>query len=356
MIWRSQIQLSKEAIQLINQVYQLVSPRQFEVAYKNEDIYQDQVVIRPLRMAVCAADQRYYTGSRDKNALDKKLPMALTHEGVGEVAFDNTNTFELGTKVLMVPNTPVEEDETVSENYLKSSQFRSSGLDGFMQDYVLMEPDRLVEIPESVDLDVMAYSELVSVSWHAIQRFNAKAIEKRDSFGIWGDGNLGYITSVLLRQLYPEARIYVFGKTDFKLNHFSFADETYDINHIPDDLTIDHGFECAGGKGSQAALEQIVDHINPEGAVALLGVSEYPIEVNTRLVLEKGLTLIGSSRSSAQDFADVVDLYQQYPEVLEKLSILKGKVFEIKQIEDISKVFEEDLNSTWGKTVVKWTL
>ena len=90
--------------------------------------------------------------------------------------------------------------------------------------------------------------------------------------------------------------------------------------------------------------------------MALLGVSEYPIEVNTRLVLEKGLTLIGSSRSSAQDFADVVDLYQQYPEVLEKLSILKGKVFEIKQIEDISKVFEEDLNSTWGKTVVKWTL
>ncbi len=54
-------------------------------------------------------------------------------------------------------------------------------------------------------------------------------------------------------------------------------------------------------KGSQSAVNQIIDLISPEGTVSLLGVSEYPVEVNTRLVLEKGLTMFGSSRSGAQD-------------------------------------------------------
>ncbi len=57
-----------------------------------------------------------------------------------------------------------------------------------------------------------------------------------------------------------------------------------------------------GGKGSQQAIEQIINIINPEGSIALLGVSELPIQVNTRMVLEKGLTIIGSSRSGLKDF------------------------------------------------------
>ncbi|WP_252346631.1 hypothetical protein, partial [Listeria monocytogenes] len=33
---------------------------------------------------------------------------------------------------------------------------------------------------------------------------------------------------------------------------------------------------------------QIIDVIKPEGTISLLGVSEYPIEFNSRMVLEKG--------------------------------------------------------------------
>lgn len=47
---------------MINQVYQLVAPRQFEVSYNNENIKSDKVVVRPLYLSICAADQRYYTG------------------------------------------------------------------------------------------------------------------------------------------------------------------------------------------------------------------------------------------------------------------------------------------------------
>ncbi|MGO0146522.1 alcohol dehydrogenase catalytic domain-containing protein [Mammaliicoccus sciuri] len=341
---------------MINQVYQLVAPRQFEITYNNESITDNKVVVRPLYLSICAADQRYYTGNRNEDVLEKKLPMSLIHEAVGEVVYDFKGRYKKGTKVILVPNSPVEKDEIVGENYLASSKFRSSGYDGFMQDYVFMEYDRIVEIPEEIDLSIISYSELVTVSWHAIQRFEKKSISSRSSFGIWGDGNLGYITAILLRKLYPNALIYVFGKTDFKLSHFSFVDDIFYINHLPKDLKIDHAFECVGGKGSQSAINQIIDLISPEGSISLLGVSEYPIEVNTRLVLEKGITIIGSSRSSAKDFQEVALFYDQNPDVIEKLALLKSKEFEVKNINDAIDAFEYDLSKSWGKTIIKWDL
>ncbi|WP_436862079.1 alcohol dehydrogenase catalytic domain-containing protein [Staphylococcus caeli] len=342
---------------MINQVYQLVAPRQFEVTYNNEDIKSNKVIIRPLYLSICAADQRYYTGSRDEKVMKKKLPMSLIHEGVGEVVYDSQGIYKIGTKVILVPNTPIEKDDVIAENYLPSSKFRSSGFDGFMQDYVFMDHDRVVEIDESIeDLSTIAYSELVSVSWHAIQRFERKSNANKNSFGIWGDGNLGYITAILLRKLYPNAEISVFGKTDYKLSHFSFVDHIYHIHDVPEHITFDHGFECVGGKGSQSAVNQIIDLIAPEGTICLLGVSEYPIEVNTRLVLEKGITMSGSSRSGAQDFKDIADFYKHNPDVVEKLSLLKGSEFEVKTINDAVKAFETDLSTSWGKTVIKWTM
>ncbi|MBF7024941.1 ribitol-5-phosphate dehydrogenase [Staphylococcus kloosii] len=341
---------------MINQVYQLVAPRQIEVTYNNENIKSDKVIVRPLYLSICAADQRYYTGSRNEAVLEKKLPMSLIHEGVGEVVYDSKGQYKTGTKVIMVPNTPTETDDVIAENYLPTSKFRSSGFDGFMQDYVFLDHDRIVEVEDDIDLSTIAFSELVSVSWHALQRFERKSISNKNSFGVWGDGNLGYITAILLHKLYPEAKIYVFGKTDYKLSHFSFVENVYHIHNVPEGVTFDHGFECVGGKGSQSAIDQIIDLISPEGSIGLLGVSEYPVEINTRLVLEKGLTMIGSSRSGAQDFQDIATFYKENPDVVEKLSLLKGNEFEVKTIDDAVKAFEADLSTSWGKTVIKWTM
>ena len=337
-------------------MYQLISPRQFEVTYNNESIDTDQLIVRPLYLSICAADQRYYTGSRNQMVLKKKLPMALIHEAVGEIAYDAKNEYKCGTKVLMVPNTPTEKHYLLDENYLPSSLFRSSGFDGFMQDYVFLNRDRVVEVPEDIDLSVASYSELVSVAVHAIKRLQKYSINKYDSFGVWGDGNLGYITALLLRSLYHKAKIFVFGKTAFKLSHFSFVDEVFHIDKIPSDIKFDHAFECVGGMGSQDAINQIIEYINVQGTISILGVSENNVELNTRLVLEKGLNVVGSSRSSAEDFKDVAKLYREYPKIIDMLSMLKGEEFNVRSINDIVNAFEYDLANAWGKTVMKWTI
>ena len=48
---------------MINQVIKLVAPRRMETFFKEENIDDNSVVVRPRYLSICAADQRYYTGS-----------------------------------------------------------------------------------------------------------------------------------------------------------------------------------------------------------------------------------------------------------------------------------------------------
>lgn len=116
---------------MLNTVYQLVRPRQFEVVFKDITMDDKHVIVHPTHLSICNADQRYYQGLRAEAVLKKKLPMALIHEGIGRVIYDPTGHFEQGTLVVMIPNTPVEQDEIIAENYLRSSKFRASGFDRF---------------------------------------------------------------------------------------------------------------------------------------------------------------------------------------------------------------------------------
>ena len=90
---------------MLNYVYQLITPKTISVKYEEINI-ENQVIVQPQYLALCHADQRYYQGKRDAKILRKKLPMALIHEGWGKVLYDPTNTFNIGDKVVMIPNVP----------------------------------------------------------------------------------------------------------------------------------------------------------------------------------------------------------------------------------------------------------
>ena len=171
---------------------------------------------------------------------------------------------------------------------------------------------------------------------------------------MWGDGNVGFITSLILKALYPDTKLYIFGTVYEKLNYFAFADGVYHVDHIPDDLRIDHGFECVGGEASRFAIAQIIDHINPEGSIGLMGVSESFIGINTRMVLEKGLVLFGSSRSGLADFQRTMQLLHDHPRIPAYLENIIGSVVEIRSIADIHVAFSQDISRHFGKTGLKW--
>ena len=339
---------------MINTVYRLSAPRRFEIAFEDIELFGQNAVVRPTHLSICNADMRYYLGTRDAKVLAEKLPMALIHEGAGEVVFDPTGTFKSGDKVVMVPNLACEEDEVIAENYLRSSKFCGSTMDGFLQEYVEISPKRLVALPENINMNVAAFTEIVSVSVHAISRFDKIAHKRRNSIGVWGDGNLGYITSLFLKKQFPESKIIVFGTTFEKLSDFTFADETYVVSNVPEGVQIDHAFECVGSNGSPIAIEQIISLIRPEGTISIMGVSEYPVPINTRMILEKGLRMFGSSRSGVADFKKTVEMYKTNPEIIDYLGNLISSVNTVRTVADIKNAFEKDTRKAFGKTIMKW--
>jgi len=335
---------------MINIIYRLKSPKFFEESI--DEIQLDGVIIRPTHLSICQADQRYYQGSRPAEILEKKLPMALIHEAIGEVVFDNTGNFKTNDKVVMIPNTPQEKD-TCRANYSYKSKFRGSEFDGFTSDLIKLNPDRVVKIPDNFNPYVSAFIELISVAYQGIDKFKQLAITPKDRLGVWGDGNLGFITALLLKTIFPDSKIIIFGKHKENLNLFSFADETYQI-HNAEDVVIDHAFECVGSVASQAAIEQIIDLINPQGTINLFGVSEYPVPINTRMILEKGLTVQGNSRSEREDFEGVVEILKQNPHLFEHLEKLTTNICEINTLNDLKEAFDKDYISHFGKTILKW--
>ena len=339
---------------MLSAVYQLKRPRQFEMCFRDITLDDQHVIVRPTYLSICNADQRYYQGTRGEEILKKKLPMALIHEGIGRVIYDPTNTFAIGQEVVMIPNVPCEQDEIIAENYLRSSQFRASGMDGFLQEYIETIPDRLVLLPKNVNRLVAAFTEIVSVSYHAIMRFDKISHSRKNVIDVWGDGNLGYITSLLLKRIYPESKVVVMGVNENKLMDFTFVDETYRIDQIPDGFSMDHAFECVGGGGAPKAINQIIDYIQPEGTISILGVSEDLAPINTRMILEKGLRMFGSSRSGREDFVGLMKLYEQYPDIAMYLENIVGSQIKIRGIKEIVEAFETDIHKLIGKTIMIW--
>ena len=339
---------------MLNAVYRLVAPRRFEVEFNDIDLNEDQVIVRPTYLSICNADQRYYQGLRPAEILAKKLPMALIHEAIGLVVMDRKGEFSPGQQVVMIPNTPAEEDDIVAENYLRSSKFRASGFDGFMQDNVAMRRDRVVALPDGINPDVAAFTEFTSVCYHAIDRFQEFSHVRRRRIGIWGDGNLAFIVALILKYREPEADLIIFGKHENKLDNFSFAHETHHINQIPDEVIVDHAFECVGSSGAPKAINQIIDHIAPEGTISILGVTEELAPINTRMVLEKGLRIFGSSRSGRKDFEETVAMYTTHPEMVSYLECLIDSVVEVNEMKDFVTAFETDIRKAGGKTIMQW--
>ncbi len=340
---------------MINIVYRLVAPKLLEEVYTelNLDV---GVIVRPKYLSICKADQRYYYGKRVPEIIESKLPMALIHEAVGTVVKDNTGKFDIGDNVVMIPNIPKARDKVISENYIPSSKFRSSGYDGFMEEYVSLTEDRLIKLPDDLNLEVASFIELISVATHSIKRFKMFSHEKRDILGVWGDGSFGYITSLVLKVMFPDSKVYVFGVHREKLHMFTFVDKTFLVDDILDDVNVDHAFECVGKASANNAINQIIDLINPEGTIALLGVSEFNVSIDTRTILQKGIRIFGTNRSAREDFQDVIKMLEENSNMIHYLESLITEVIEVHTLDDIKKSFESDKNLRFGKTVIKWEI
>ena len=190
---------------------------------------------------------------------------------------------------------------------------------------------------------------------NAIENYKLHERGLCENIGVWGDGSLGYVTALVLKMIFPKSKIIVFGHNPKKSIHFIHADQVIDIEEWKEKIELDCAFECVGGRNSVYAIEQAIDLIRPQGCISLLGVSEEPISINIRKILEKGITLFGNSRSERSDFETAVKMIMESEKIRTQLRTIISENKKVSTLDEIYEIFESAQINDF-KTIMKWNL
>lgn len=350
-----------------SRAYRLIEPGIIREVVLEHPFHEGQVVVEPNLASICHADLRYYTGQRRAEALARKLPMALLHEGVGRVVESKFSNLKQGQRVVIVPNLPgymlagiAPEDccpdcrSGVRDNYCQHGRFLGSGMDGIAQQRLVVPGPCAIPIPDDVPDEIAVLSELCSVSHCAIDHGRDKLNTAR--VAIFGDGPVGYLTAAMLRHSYglDHERLQVFGAVADRLNQFEFASRTLVQNcDFTSCAPVDVAFDCTGGRFSESAINQAIEILSPGGLLILMGVSEEAVPINTRDVLEKGITIVGSSRSSCKDFHAVLRVMRNPSCQTTLRSLLPEMARKVRTVDDfVSAMDKTASHREWKKTVL----
>lgn len=345
---------------MLSNIYKITSPEVIEEFVENVDLGQNNVLVKVECMAICKADIRYFLGAREQNVLNHKYPLSPIHEAVGYVIKDPTHTYETGDKVILIPNS-VEgktlkqfknkrcERSELGPNYCSDAIFRSSNADGFLRPYYSCTPELIVKYEKTLP-EIAVFSELLSVGHAALRRINFKEVAR---LAIFGDGIMAYIVYILLSNLYPNLDLTVFGVDDDKLALFKKAKQAKYKNYTGEKF--DTLIECVGGPFSEDAINNMISLSAVGADLILMGVSENKIGINTRVVLEKGLSLKGVTRSSREDF-EFVSTFIKNENVQDDIRVMVISKNTISSVNDIYKCFKLDIENkkVIGKNIMVW--
>lgn len=348
---------------MLGKSFKIVEPKRFDIYIEDVICADNEAIVKIEYGAICKADLRYYLGDRDSRTLGFKYPMNLIHEAVGIVVEDKTGTFQVGDRVTLCPNITshiknkcehcVCDIPELGENYCPQAKFASSSYNGFSREYVNFPVENLIKIPSEISLGVATFAELTSVAIAAYRRIKLNGDE---TLAVWGDGILGYILSTTLKCLHKNGKIIAIGKDEDRLANFP-VDRFYLANDkriSSEDISI--AYECVGGNPSASAINEALDKIVVGGKIVLAGVAENPIGINSRKVLEKGISMYGVTRSNAKDFEKAVEVLtnENARKAIEKLIL---SIVEINNIVDYYDVFEKELNNKeLGKNLLRFSL
>jgi len=303
-----------------SRVYRLNAPGLIEEVVIQREVPEGHVVVEPSVASICHADLRYYTGNRRKEVLAKKLPMALIHEGIGRIVKDS-GSLGAGQRVAIVPNMPGHLRRRIAAeqccpvckndpggNYCHNGEFLGSGVDGIAQSRLVIPEECAIPVPQDVPDEIAVLTELCSVSYQALRQVEPRLHQAQ--IAVFGDGPVGYLTAAVLHRMFhvEKERLLVFGAIPEKLRQFEFATQSLvqEYDFAKKGRVCDMAIECTGGMFSESAINQAIDLLRPRGCLVLMGVSEQRVPINTRDVLEKGITVIGSSRSCYKDYPPVL--------------------------------------------------
>ncbi|MCS7462716.1 alcohol dehydrogenase catalytic domain-containing protein [Paenibacillus doosanensis] len=343
----------------------LTEPHIVQELFVERGLREGMVIVEPTIASICHADLRYFGGLRKPEILARKLPMALLHEGIGRVVGGSSELLRIGQRVVIVPYVPgyllhgIRPEECcpacrgeIEDNYCSRGVFLGSGTDGIAQSRLVLPEPCVIPVPDAVSDEIAVLAELCSVSYRALR--GVKPLLDRAKVAVFGDGPVGYLTAAMLHHAFHVGtdRLTVFGAIREKLDEFDFA-KTEMVQTYPFSAgdKVDIVVECTGGRFSESAINQGIDLLKPGGHLIAMGVSEDLVPINTRDILEKGITMHGSSRSSDKDFREVLKVMEREDCQATLRKLVPNQFTVVSKADDLAGAMESALaHRDWKKT------
>jgi threonine dehydrogenase-like Zn-dependent dehydrogenase len=337
------------------------------------------VLLRPLRVGICGSDLKLYSGTRERSALLDKLPIALLHEAVAEVAAVGGDAgpqagLQLGQRVVPSPNIPctVAEPERfpsperacyacrpggAGENYCLAGRFLSSNADGMARTAFVHPAACAVPVPAEVPDSLAVLTEPMATILAGLEQ---AALPASGRFLVLGNGAMGILTVIVLRAILEAA------PEDILMTGHRWEARAGTVEGLATPIEegetaslgeggFDVAFECVGGDAAPETMALATEALRPGGRGVLFGPSERPFLFDARKMIAKGLTFRGCNRARIEHFARALELCREpaLRPLLERA--LGAKDFVIQSTRDL----DDALYYAWtktepGRTVTIW--
>jgi len=358
--------------------YRIVAPWEIEAEKRTiKSIPEGMILLRPLWVGICAADLRYVAGRRPTEVLQKKLPLVPGHEAVAEVVEIGPDVEEVapGDKVVVVPNVPcyIQDPEKypsreqacpacrpggAGSNYCTDVAFLGSTVDGLAQTHMLHPAWGVIKLPDDIPLEVAVLAEPVSV---AIRAAKQVTIPADGWICVLGAGVVGFVMALTLSKAFDvkKDRLMV---TDVRaprldaVKPFAMTTLSSQANeHCSFEGTSALIFECAGGQAAHRTIPQAINVLAPGGVCMLLGVTEGFVPIPTRLILDKGLCMKGTTRSTKKDVEGAVELLGDPDFRALAATLLYPETFPVDSGESITRAAGiADDPASYGRVLLRW--
>ena len=328
--------------------FYLVKPFKFVAKERIiENVPEKFLLLKPIIAGICGSEILYFKGEKEPEKLRARLPMCLLHEGVAEIIEAGKGTrLKVGSKVVVNPMIPCGKCDPCKngkENLCQNAKYMAATANGLARTLFLYPEERVIPIPEEVEVEVAALTEPFSIALNAFEEANISAEE---SVTIIGDGPVGYLVTLVASHVggIPPERLYMIGIVDEKLSLVRDFASTINSAEEPTKLsrlygTIDVSFEAVGGRAHKITIREAIDLLKPGGRCILIGISKGEVPVEISRIVNKGLTFKGSTRSRMEHYIKVLELLRS-AEIQSKVKrIISEKKFIIRSEEDLAEAF-----------------
>lgn len=261
-----------------------------------------EVIVAVTATGVCGTDLAYVTG-------DREIPdggLIVGHEAFGVIVETGTNvdSARLGQRVAIEPNYPCGGCTPCLRGVTSLCTQRRSPVvteQGFLAERVAVPADFAWPLPARISDEDAACIEPLAVATGALRR--AGDLGERQRIAIVGAGSIGRIlVDLLLRRGIVAAVIDVSAeRADRAVGmgaRVAEAGERFDLV-----------FESSG---NGAAAAHAVDLLDAMGLLVVIGVGNTPFMVDTKTLVRRGITVIGSMiYDHPRDYAEVIRAVEQ---------------------------------------------